>query len=169
LSRILLSAPLDALYPLGLGTGQNRPAQKPRRKAARCRFYDVNKKEKTMAHILIIDDDEPFRDMLVHMLTLDAHRVTAARDGEEGLRLCRQTRPDLIITDILMPQMDGIELIMELARQGNGIPIIAISGGRRSISAEFNLKSASLVGVKATLAKPFARADLRQAIQQALG
>lgn len=121
-----------------------------------------------MAQILVIEDDEQFREMLVKMLTLDTHRVTVAHDGEEGLRLCRQVRPDLIITDILMPQMDGIEMIMELARQGGSTPVIAISGGRRSISAEFNLESASLMGVKAALAKPFTRADLRQAIDQAL-
>jgi CheY-like chemotaxis protein len=121
-----------------------------------------------MAHILVIDDDQAFREMLVQSLTLDQHRVSVARDGEEGLRLCRQAKPDLILTDILMPAVDGIELIMELSRQGNAIPIIAMSGGRRSISAEFNLESASLMGVKATLAKPFVRADLRQAIERAL-
>jgi CheY-like chemotaxis protein len=121
-----------------------------------------------MAHILVIDDDEAFREMLVQSLTLDQHRVSVACDGEEGLRLCRQVKPDLILSDILMPSLDGIELIMELSRQGNTIPIIAMSGGRRSISAEFNLESASLMGVKATLAKPFVRADLRQAIERVL-
>jgi len=121
-----------------------------------------------MAHILVIEDDEQFREMLVQMLTTDSHRVTFACDGEEGLRLSKQVKPELIITDILMPKMDGIETIMQLSKQGNGIPIIAISGGRRSISAEFNLQSATLMGVKATLAKPFTRADLRQAIEQAL-
>lgn len=121
-----------------------------------------------MAHVLIIDDDEQFRAMLMQMLTQDRHQVMVARDGEEGLQLCGQTRPDLIITDILMPKKDGIETIMELSRRHIGIPIIAISGGRRSISAEFNLESAALMGVKATLPKPFVRADLRQAIAQAL-
>lgn len=122
-----------------------------------------------MAHILVIDDDEQFRAMLVRLLTQENHRVTDARDGEEGLRLFAQVRPDLIITDILMPRMDGIETIMELARKDSGTPIIAISGGRRSISADFNLESATLMGVAATLAKPFTRAALHQAINQALG
>jgi CheY-like chemotaxis protein len=121
-----------------------------------------------MAHILVIDDDEQFREMLVRILGLEAHRVTAARDGEEGLRLFHQFRPDLIITDILMPRMDGIETIMELARQEGCTPIIAISGGRRSISADFNLESATLMGVKATLTKPFTRAELHQTIAQVL-
>lgn len=121
-----------------------------------------------MAHILVIDDDEQFRGMLVQMLSLDSHHVSFAHDGEEGLRMSKEISPDLIVTDILMPHMDGIELIRELARRAAGIPIIAVSGGRRSISADFNLESASMMGVKATLSKPFARADLRQAIEQAL-
>ncbi|MEF8702364.1 MAG: response regulator [Candidatus Accumulibacter sp. UW26] len=121
-----------------------------------------------MAHILIIDDDEQLRTMLVQMLTHDKHQVRAATDGEEGLRLVAQSSPDLIITDILMPHKDGIETILELARAGRKIPIIAMSGGRRSISAEFNLESAALLGVSETLAKPFSRDDLRQAVARAL-
>lgn len=121
-----------------------------------------------MAHILVIEDNESFREMLVQMLALDQHRVTVAQDGEVGLRLSQQVRPDLIITDILLPHKDGIEIIMALAQQENATPIIAISGGRRAISAEFNLESAALMGIKASLAKPFTRAELRQAIQLAL-
>ena len=121
-----------------------------------------------MAHILLIDDDEQFRAMLSQMLNRDAHRVTIACDGEEGLRLAGQIKPDLIITDILMPHKDGIETIMALNESGSTIPIIAVSGGRRFISTDFNLESAALVGVKATLAKPLVRADLRQAIALAL-
>ncbi|MFA7240051.1 MAG: response regulator [Sulfuricellaceae bacterium] len=121
-----------------------------------------------MAHILLIDDDEQFRFMLAQMLTQDAHRVTVAGDGEEGLLLSRQFKPELILIDILMPHKDGIETIMELIRDGSKIPIIAMSGGRRFISAEFNLESASMIGVKTILTKPFTRADLRQAIAEAL-
>ena len=121
-----------------------------------------------MAHILLIDDDEQFRTMLAQMLRQDNHQVTVACDGEEGLRLAGQDTPDLIITDILMPNRDGIETIMALNRDGRKIPIIAISGGRRIITADFNLQSASMIGVKVTLAKPFDRAALRLAIDQAL-
>jgi CheY-like chemotaxis protein len=119
-------------------------------------------------HILVIDDDETFRAMLVQMLMQDKHRVSSACDGEEGLRLAAEINPDLIITDILMPHRDGIEVIMALNDAGSGIPVIAISGGRRAISAEFNLQSAELMGVTAMLKKPFVRADLRLAIETAL-
>jgi CheY-like chemotaxis protein len=122
-----------------------------------------------MANILVIDDDDQFRDMLVQMLTLDAHHVNIATDGQMGLDMLAHKTPDLIITDILMPKLDGIDFIMELARRHVSIPVIAISGGRRSISAEFNLESAALLGVKATLSKPFVREDLRKALVKALG
>jgi len=121
-----------------------------------------------MAHILLLEDDEQFRAMLAQMLSEDAHRVTLACDGEEGLRLAEEVKPDLIITDIRMPHKDGIETIAALAQGGNEIPIIAISGGQSVMSAELNLALASLIGVKATLAKPFTRADLRQAIGRVL-
>jgi CheY-like chemotaxis protein len=121
-----------------------------------------------MSRILVVEDDPQFREMLVQMLRLDKHDVTIAADGMEGLELARRCQPDLIITDILMARMDGVETIVELARQGSRIPIIAMSGGRRTVTAEFNLESAGLLGVSATLAKPFTRADLRKAIDQAL-
>lgn len=121
-----------------------------------------------MANILVIDDDDQFRTMLVQMLTLDNHKVSIATDGEMGLNMLEKYSPELIITDILMPKLDGIEFILELSRRNISIPIIAMSGGRRSISAEFNLESAALMGVKVTLAKPFAREELRKAVIKAL-
>ena len=102
------------------------------------------------------------------MLTNDGHNVEVAGDGTVALELFKTIRPELIITDVLMPNMDGIETVMELSRSGNAVPIIAMSGGRRSITSEFNLASAQLVGVKGTLAKPFSWADLRRAVQDAL-
>jgi len=121
-----------------------------------------------MPHILVIEDDLEFRDPLVKLWRSDRHTATVAGVGEQALHLLRSIRPGLIITDVLMPKMDGIETIMELSRSGNAVPIIAMSGGRRSVSADFNLASAKLMGVRATLSKPFSRADLRAAIQQAL-
>jgi CheY-like chemotaxis protein len=121
-----------------------------------------------MPHILVIEDDLDFREPLVKMLTNDGHTVAIAGDGRVALSLLKTLRPDLIITDILMPNMDGIETIMEMSHSGSATPIIAMSGGRRSITTEFMLDSAKLMGVKATLAKPFSRADLRRAINEAL-
>jgi CheY-like chemotaxis protein len=121
-----------------------------------------------MTHILLIDDDQQYREMLTQMLTRDGHRVSIANDGEEGMSQIAAAPPELIITDVLMPKMDGIEMIQALGRAGTRIPVIAISGGRRSISPEFNLESALLMGVKVALAKPFTREELRKAIAYAM-
>lgn len=121
-----------------------------------------------MAHMLVIEDDVQFRDTLQQMLTRDGHQVTIATDGSEALLLLKTVRPELIITDILMPKMDGIEIIMELRRLGSETPIIAMSGGGRSIASDTALGSAELMGVKATLVKPFSRSELRKAISEAL-
>lgn len=121
-----------------------------------------------MSHVFVIEDDEFFSAMLVAMLQQEGHKVTETNDGIKALDLLRRIKPDLIITDILMPNMDGVELIMELSKKSSAIPLIAISGGRRSITAEFNLGSAKLLGVKSTLVKPFTLMDLRKAIQDAL-
>jgi CheY-like chemotaxis protein len=121
-----------------------------------------------MSHILVIEDDEFFSELLVELLQQDGHKVSLAKDGAKALQLLTIQRPDLIITDILMPNMDGVELIMALAKQGSSIPVIAMSGGRRSISPEFSLESAKLLGVKTTLTKPFTHTELRQIVQLAL-
>jgi CheY-like chemotaxis protein len=73
------------------------------------------------------------------------------------------------MTDILMPHMDGVEFILALSKSNNSVPVIAMSGGRRSITPEFNLESARLLGVRATLTKPFSHADLRKALSKVLG
>lgn len=121
-----------------------------------------------MAQVLLIEDDPVFRDMLSEMLSRGGHQVRTACNGEEGLNLAQIQEPELIITDVLMPKMDGIDTVMALDKAGIHAPVIAISGGRRSISPAFNLESALLMGVKATLAKPFTWTDLRGAIDKVL-
>ena len=121
-----------------------------------------------MPHILVIEDDAFFSEVLVQMLQLDGHTVTVCGDGAKALQQMQRLHPDLIITDILMPHMDGVELIMELSRQSSNTPLIAMSGGRRSITSAFNLDSAKLLGVKTTLTKPFNLPTLRAAITEAM-
>jgi len=121
-----------------------------------------------MAKILVIDDEEQLRDLLKQMLSRDGHEVMTASDGVEGMRSFDQFSPDVVITDIIMPNKDGIEVITELLCRDSKIAIIAISGGRRAITAEFNLESAELLGVKGILSKPFTREQLREAVHLAL-
>ncbi len=121
-----------------------------------------------MAHILVVEDDPIFREMLMQMLQAERHQVTAANDGQEALALIQRKPPDLVLTDILMPDMDGITLVGELRALPKAPPIIAMSGGRRSISADFNLASADLMGVQASLQKPFSRQMLLETIRKVL-
>ena len=115
--------------------------------------------------ILVIDDDIQFRTMVVEMLERKEYSVYMAEDGEEGLRIWKEVKPDLVITDIIMPNKEGIETILELKRENKDVKIIAISGGGRT-SAEDNLRSAKLLGASLTLAKPFENKDLISAVQQ---
>jgi CheY-like chemotaxis protein len=121
-----------------------------------------------MAKILVIDDEEQLRELLKQMLSRDGHQIMTAADGVEGVRAFDTFHPDVVITDIIMPNKDGIEVITELLGRNSKTAIIAISGGRRAITAEFNLESAELLGVKGILSKPFTREQLRETLSLAL-
>lgn len=121
-----------------------------------------------MALILVIDDEESLRSLLRRALARAGHEAVEARDGREGLRLARETRFDLVITDIIMPEMEGIDFILHLHRSSPSTPIIAISGGGR-IRPEGYLKTALLAGAKRALTKPFTIAELMAAVDECLG
>jgi CheY-like chemotaxis protein len=126
-----------------------------------------------MARILLIDDDELLRDTVLQMLQLDGHQVVEAADGAQGLQQFARHQAgaggiDLVITDMLMPGTDGARVIVELRRNHPDLPIIAISGGRRVLTPQFNLETATLAGASCQLAKPFSRHDLQSAVHKAL-
>ncbi len=107
-----------------------------------------------MARILVIDDDEMVRFTLDHILKSGGHEVVAAASGGEGLRLQRETPFDLVITDILMPEQDGIETIRILHADFPKLPILAVSGGGRMGNMDF-LDMARTFGAVMTVPKPF--------------
>lgn len=115
--------------------------------------------------ILVIDDDDQFRTMMVEMLERKQFEVFSAADGEEGVNIWKNVKPDLVITDIIMPNKEGIETILELKRMNKEVKIIAISGGGRT-NAKDNLRSAKLLGASLTIAKPFESAELIDAVQK---
>lgn len=121
-----------------------------------------------MSKILVVDDDAQMRAMITQMLSREGYTVVTAENGKDALVRYRQHRADLVLLDILMPEMDGIEATMHLKREFPQIRILAMSGGRRALSPEFNLNSAQVLGVNATLAKPFTREQLLQAVKSTL-
>ncbi len=112
-----------------------------------------------MAVILVIDDEPKIRQTVSAFLTQAGHEVLEARDGAQGLRLCRTADVEVVITDIVMPGKEGIETIRELRRERPDIRIIAMSeGGARNNSAY--LEFAQRLGADEVIAKPFRADDL---------
>ena len=112
-----------------------------------------------MPKVLIIEDDRLFRVTLTEMFTHAGYKVITANDGEEGLELFKLTFVDLVITDIIMPVMEGIETIIELRRINPGMKIIAMSAGGQ-IEPEKYLSTATALKVNAVLKKPFSNEEL---------
>jgi DNA-binding response OmpR family regulator len=112
-----------------------------------------------ISRILVIDDDPVARVTIQTILEEEGYSVTCAEDGRRGLAAFRESRPDLVVTDIVMPGKEGIETILELRSIWPDGPIIAISGGGRIGKGDF-LKMAKTCGADAVLAKPFEPAEL---------
>jgi CheY-like chemotaxis protein len=121
-----------------------------------------------MARILVIDDEQDIRRVLSRILSSAGHDVVEAEDGRTGVKQARHENPDLIITDILMPEKDGIEAIEEIRQLTKPPKIIAMSGGGRYEGFEF-LEIAKCLGANALLTKPFRAAALLDVVQKVLG
>ncbi len=118
-----------------------------------------------MATILVIDDQEPIRALLCVALEGAGHEVLEASNGRLGLTLYREKSADLIITDIVMPEMDGLELLLELTRGFLNVKVIAISGG---LESEGTLHVAKLLGARQTFHKPLDMDKLLSAVRYEL-
>jgi CheY-like chemotaxis protein len=128
-----------------------------------------------MPRILLIDDDDLVRESLQAQLEAAGHEVVQAAHGGEGLTEFTHGRFDVVVTDILMPTVEGLETIKRMRVLDPGVAIIAMSGGARSLmdSSSANtridvLKFAGTFGATRTLNKPFTRAELLQAIDDCL-
>ena len=117
--------------------------------------------------ILVIDDEESIRLLLRTLLEFEGYMVLEASDGIKGQRLYRNNPTDLVITDLIMPEKEGIETIRDLRREFPDIKIIAISGGGR-IGPESYLKMARGLGALRTLRKPFDRKSLLDAVEEVI-
>jgi CheY-like chemotaxis protein len=117
-----------------------------------------------MKRILVIDDDVQMRQMLKQTLERVGYEVVDAPDGEKGIEIYKEEPADLIITDLIMPQKDGMETIIELKRDFPDVKIIAISGGSRAMDPNDYLHYSIQLGVLHTFTKPFDCEEMLDAI-----
>ncbi len=115
--------------------------------------------------VLIIEDDTDVRAMLRRMLQQAGYDTVEARDGRLGLEACAACRVDVVLTDIVMPEMEGIETIREIRARYPDVAIVAMSGGDTDYDDSY-LSMARMLGAKHTLTKPFRRNELLTIIEE---
>jgi DNA-binding NtrC family response regulator len=120
-----------------------------------------------MKHILIIDDDDGIRSVFEQLLENKGYSVETASEGKEGLRKMHARKPDLIITDIMMPEMDGLEVVQKIRDHHSELPVIAISGGMQASAMNF-LPLAKRFGACKVFEKPVELAKLLEAVETLL-
>lgn len=109
--------------------------------------------------VLVIEDETALRQMIRRMLESAGHEVTEAANGRAGVEAFRKQPTDVVVTDIIMPNKEGIETIRDIRAIESKVHIVAMSGGGRHQNMDF-LKIAAKVGAGATLAKPFRKEQL---------
>ena len=120
-----------------------------------------------MVSILLVDDDESLRTMLGEVLRRAGYEVQEACDGLEAGKLYRSHPADLVITDLVMPGKEGLEMIMELRQSYPEARIIAMSGGGRNSSGDY-LRMAKMFGAQRVLDKPFSHQEILDAVRGVL-
>lgn len=121
-----------------------------------------------MPRVLVVDDDDDVRELLRQMLERAGYEVSAAADGRQGIAEYRRSAADLIVLDIVMPEKEGLETIMELRRDDPEVKIIAISGGGR-IGPQSYIEVARALGAQRTFSKPLDRKDFLAAVRELAG
>ena len=121
-----------------------------------------------MASVMVIDDDAAVRGVITKMLERDGHTVTPIEDGKRALRIFAGEPVDLVISDVYMPETDGIEFLMRLREAFPETRIIMMSGGG-VVPMDEVLEASTLLGAVGSLQKPIEMAQLRAAVEEALG
>lgn len=121
-----------------------------------------------MAKVLVVEDDPEYRDYLTSILEKEGHTVIEATDGAEALEALSAAEFDIVVTDVLMPNVSGKELIEEIHERADGyLPVVAVSGGGSGDPRPV-LKSVEHLGVTASLEKPVDPEELTRAVREAL-
>lgn len=120
-----------------------------------------------MARIIVIDDEESIQILLRKILERAGHSIEVASNGKIGLEIQQKNPADIIITDLFMPEKEGLETIMELHRDFPGVKIVAMSGGDRKGNMDF-LGMTEKLGAHRTLKKPFSMNDVVEVVESLL-
>jgi CheY-like chemotaxis protein len=115
----------------------------------------------------VVDDDDDVRELLCRMLEQGGHAAIPANGGEQALREVTAAAPDLVITDVVMPGMDGFQVLRRVRSLAPRTGVLVISGCGR-LDEEYSLETASRLGASAVLRKPFTRAEMLDAVSRAL-
>lgn len=121
-----------------------------------------------MTNILLVDDDQAVRDTLSDILLSAGYAVEQAEDGARALSLIEQSEYDLIVLDVFMPEIDGIELIRTLDKRDTHPPLITISGGGGVLPPSWSSKITEVFGIASALTKPIDMNDFLAAVEDAL-
>lgn len=124
-----------------------------------------NQSADNQIQVLVIDDDELVRETLEMLLVDAGYDVRLASDGRRGLAELEKKKPDFVVTDIYMPEKEGIETIVDIRRTYPGIKIIAMSGGA-DVGSMPVLQLAEMVGADRVLKKPFMPEEIVRAIEE---
>ncbi len=122
----------------------------------------------TPLDVLIVDDEAPIRVLLTQWLEREGHNVTCAANGVEAIQISAAKEFDLVITDVLMPECDGVELIAEIKKTRPTVRVLAMSGGGRLMDSTDCLRMAQGLGAHAAVMKPFKRDQILAAMKQAI-
>ncbi|MCE9649815.1 MAG: response regulator [Parvibaculum sp.] len=120
-----------------------------------------------MAIVLVIEDEPLVRDTIRLSLETGGYEVIIASDGREGVAMINNNEVDVVVTDLIMPEQEGLETIRIIRRDHPKTKVIAISGGGRHVGTDY-LKAASLLGADFALQKPFSMSHLRECVAECL-
>jgi len=118
--------------------------------------------------ILVVDDDKPTRDVLKAFLKDEPYSITEASNGVEALAKMQESSFDLIITDMIMPEMNGIEMLLEMKEMNIDTKVIAMSAGGEEMDRENALQLVKILTAWNTINKPFKRVEIISLIKEVL-
>ena len=110
--------------------------------------------------LLLVDDEKILRDAVKEILEVNGFNVIDAADGDAALGWLAQVKIDLVITDLVMPNVDGVELVQKIRTQYKQLPIIVVSGSGTAVTKRFGIESINISGATASIAKPFKSTEL---------